>query len=351
MAFVVPIVCLYYFPGEVLSANNIPVAAPILDPKSNTETTEGLTVAVPLQEKDDTVGVGLVKMEEEDKLPQSVIDRVKTFVFFFGHARSGHSIVGSLMDAHPHMVISHEFDVFTKLSEGALVPNKSEIFNGLWRNTRRALSELRAKSTVGKGYTLFVDGLYQGRYIDHIDVIGDKKGDSTTYLLLTKPNEWSSALNVLRSLNVTLKVIHVIRNPYDNIATTLMYLLYKDEKFGYVKKLNKQYEFKSETITGWINGHFSYHRAIEKANKTYNLDVLQIHGKELILDPTGTLLKLCNYLGVTCSNNYLEICSNKIYKKESRTRHMIKWTDEQLNMIQQNIEKHSSLKGYSFDSM
>ena len=384
MMFVVPVVCFYYLPGGISSAQNVAI---FLEHESNTETstettsettegltettskttegltetstettsetTEGLTVAELPQEKDD--GVRKRMEEEENKLPQSVIDRVKTFVFFVGHPRSGHSIVGSLMDGHPHVVISHEFDLFTRLSDGSLVPNKSAIFNGLWRNTRRALSGFRAKSTDGKGYTLFVDGLYQGRYIDHIDVIGDKKGGSTTYLLVTKPNKWSNALNVLRSLNVTLKVIHVIRNPYDNIATALMYLRirYKGEKFGGIKKkkLNKQYEFKSETITSWINGHFSYHRAIEKATKTYNLDLIQIHGKELILDPTGTLLKLCNYLEITCSNNYLEICSNKIYKNESRTRHMIKWTDEHLNMIQQNIEKHSSLKGYSFDSM
>ena len=380
----VVLVCFYYLPGGISSAQNVAI---FLEHESNTETstettsettsettegltettskttegltetrtettsetTEGLTVAELPQEKDD--GVRKRMEEEENKLPQSVIDRVKTFVFFVGHARSGHSIVGSLMDGHPHMVISHEFDLFTKLSDGSLVPNKSAIFNGLWRNTRRALSGFRAKSTDGKGYTLFVDGLYQGRYIDHIDVIGDKKGDVTTYLLLTKPNKWSNALNVLRSLNVTLKVIHVIRNPYDNIATALMYLKYKDTNFGDIKKKKLIYEFDSGTIKSRINGHFSYHRAIERATKTYNLDLIQIHGKELILDPTGTLLKLCNYLGITCSNNYLEICSNKLYKNESRTRHMIKWTDEYLSMIQQNIEKHSSLKGYSFDSM
>ena len=297
MMFVVPVVCFYYLPGGISSAQNVAI---FLEHESNTETitettsetTEGLTVAELPQEKDD--GVRKRMKEEENKLPQSVIDRVKTFVFFVGHARSGHSIVGSLMDGHPHMVISHEFDLFTRLSDGSLVPNKSAIFNGLWRNTRRALSGFRAKSTDGKGYTLFVDGLYQGRYIDHIDVIGDKKGGATTYLLLTKPNKWSNALNVLRSLNVTLKVIHVIRNPYDNIATALVYLKYRDTNFGDIKKkkLNKQHEFDSGTIKTWINGHFSYHRAIERATKTYNLDLIQIHGKELILDPTGTLLKL-----------------------------------------------------------
>ena len=33
------------------------------------------------------------------KLPQYVMNRVKTFVFFLGYAHSGHSILGSLMDS------------------------------------------------------------------------------------------------------------------------------------------------------------------------------------------------------------------------------------------------------------
>ena len=77
---------------------------------------------------------------------------------------------------------------------------------------------LRAEATNIKGYTLFVDGLYQGRYVDHIDVIGDKKGLTTVEMLLESPHKWLVAFNVLKSLN-TMKVISVIRNPYDNIAT------------------------------------------------------------------------------------------------------------------------------------
>ena len=34
---------------------------------------------------------------------------VKKFVFFEGYGRSGHSIIGSLMDAHPHVIIPYQF--------------------------------------------------------------------------------------------------------------------------------------------------------------------------------------------------------------------------------------------------
>ena len=71
-----------------------------------------------------------------------------------------------------------------------------------------------------KGYSLAVDGLYQGMYDSYIDVIGDKMGgDIQVYILLTPLN-----LNIILTsciislLNIPFKVFHVIRNPFDNIA-------------------------------------------------------------------------------------------------------------------------------------
>ena len=104
-------------------------------------------------------------------------------------------------------------------------------------------------------------------------------------------------------------------------------------------------------INSFIDNYFTYLRTILSAKKEYNLDIIEIHNKDLILDPRGTLLKLCGSLGVTCSDNYLDICSNKIYKTESRTRHLINWTNEGLEMVQQNIGKYNLLKDYTFDSL
>ena len=43
----------------------------------------------------------------------------------------------------------------------------------------------------------------------------------------------------------------------------------------------------------------------------------------------------------------LDICSDKVFKTESRTCQLIKWTDQQLKMTQKNIDKYSDLKGYT----
>ena len=282
-------------------------------------------------------------------LPEPIIDRIKTFVFFLGHARSGHSIVGSLLDSHPHMVIAHELNLFTKLSRGSLTPKKSKVFNAVWKNAKKSVHGKRTESR--KGYTLVVDGLYQGTYVDYIDVIGDKKAGTTTEVLVNQPGDWSDVLTTLNSFVDTVKVIHVIRNPYDNIATCILYTMELSHDFGNAKHSNQTYQINPDTIKKEIERYFTYHQAIIDAKMTYNLNIITIHGKDLISDPRGTLLKLCHHLGVNCSNNYLKICSNKIFKTESRTRHMINWTDEQVKMIQENIEKYNIIKDYSFDSM
>ena len=114
---------------------------------------------------------------------------------------------------------------------------------------------------------------------------------------------------------------------------------------------NKSIAENDTLVTGHTKYYFLLHKAIVDAMTTYNLDVIEIHNKDLVSDPKGTLLKLCHHVGVICSDNYLEICKNKIFSSESRTRLMIKWTDEQLQTIQQNIDQYSNLKGYNFDSM
>ena len=83
------------------------------------------------------------------ELSQFVIDQIKTFVFFLGFAHSGHSIVGSRMDSHPHIVISHKLNVFALLSQGMISPTKQDIFNAIWKNTQQTIiNGIRAENVL-----------------------------------------------------------------------------------------------------------------------------------------------------------------------------------------------------------
>ena len=60
----------------------------------------------------------------------------------------------------------------------------------------------------------------------HEQVIGSKKGGTTTRLLM-KPENMEALKQLQQHLDISLKFIHVVRNPYDNIATMLLRALHK----------------------------------------------------------------------------------------------------------------------------
>ena len=293
-------------------------------------------------------------------LPSSDFKQVKTFVFFLGHQRSGHSIVGSLLDAHPHIIMAHEDTLFLKLSEdlSSKMPqfnNKFQIFNELWRNSfRSSTSGLRTEKgeALTKGYTLAINGLYQGTFVPPIQVIGDKSGGRTTLMFITEPIRWKEVFFKLKSLldNISIKVIHVIRNPYDNIATKALYKSKARKKVTKVKYGNISYEIDDSLMKQQINEYFEMFQAIQQIKHKYDLNFLEVHGKDLIENPKTTILNMCRFLGVLCSDDYLKICINKLFKTESKTRYKLVWTKQFISTVQESIINFDNLKRYSFDS-
>ena len=292
-------------------------------------------------------------------LSSSEVEQVKTFIFFLGHARSGHSIVGSILDAHPHIILAHEAKLFMTMNadlsrKKPLYTKKSTILNVLWNNSFHSSTlglRTEERKALKKGYTLSIDGLYQGMFVPPIQVIGDKSGGKTTALFMTKPLKWEQVFFKLKSvLNIPIKVIQVIRNPYDNIATSVLYKT-KGINVATVKQSNETYEIDASFIKSHIDKYFDFYRSIQMLRYKYNLNFMAVHGKDLIEDPKATILSMCNFLGVSCSDDYLETCDNKIFKTESKTRYKIAWTKDMISAIQDYIMNFDSLKRYySFDS-
>ena len=287
-------------------------------------------------------------------LPSSVIEQIKTFVFFVGVGRSGHSIIGVLLDSHPHIVISDELDVFNTLLADRRV-NKFSLFNQIWLTSHKKAITPDTNSNLhstSKGYSLAIDGLYQGSYQSYIDVIGDKMGGTTMKMFFANPRQFEKRLNRLRVLtnNLTVKVFHVIRNPYDNIATMVIYkhVNFNASEVVKIKNSNMVLNASRELVHQKINYYFNLFRASELMRQQFNLDVMDVHGKDLITNPMVIINKMCNFLRVSCSNNYLNTVSRKIFSSESKTRYKVTWTNEQLSEIEENILKYDSLRRYSY---
>jgi hypothetical protein len=137
---------------------------------------------------------------------------IRLYGMFLCHARSGHSLLGSLLDAHPEIVIAHEFHALRFVQRGG---RRDQLFQGLLRSSEN----FSRRGRKWNGYNYKVPNQWQGRY-QKLSVIGDKMGFSSTGILKRDPL-------LLRQLQATvqipIKFFRMIRNPFDNIKTLSRY--------------------------------------------------------------------------------------------------------------------------------
>lgn len=143
------------------------------------------------------------------RMLRSDFEEVERFCLFVGHGRSGHSLVGALLDAHPNVIVAHELDSLGWIKEGGV--SRENLFALLYARSRW----FSHQGAAWTGYKYAVPQQYKGEFTA-LRVIGDKKGGRSTLHLRENPR-------LLRKLHcvvgVPIRVIHVKRHPLDNIST------------------------------------------------------------------------------------------------------------------------------------
>jgi hypothetical protein len=217
---------------------------------------------------------------------------VRSFLLFVGHPRSGHSLVGALLDAHPNAVVAHELDVLRYVEAGF---GRDQLFTLLVRHQHgRVTGGLRS----GSGYSYEVPNQWQGRY-ERLEVIGDKKGGRSTVRLAARP-ELLARLQT--TVDVPVKVVQVVRNPYDNIATM--------HRRGHRRPLAEH-----------AATYFRLAATVRSLRERIDDDHFhQLRLEDMIDDPAATLRLLTQFLGVDPSQDYLTACSGIVFRTERHTR-------------------------------
>ena len=67
----------------------------------------------------------LLQAEVERGLTR-LYQNVETFSLFVGHSRSGHSLVAAILDSHPEIIISGEFNLLYKLDSFFMDPSETD---------------------------------------------------------------------------------------------------------------------------------------------------------------------------------------------------------------------------------
>ncbi|XP_065843349.1 uncharacterized protein [Oscarella lobularis] len=271
---------------------------------------------------------------------------VRYFVLFAGHSRSGHTLVSALLDAHPHVVISNEYDLLKNWYSNSRAKNAAFLTRKNVFDTLYAHAQEDARHGRGREYS--VPGEWAGQCRDgYAHVIGDKKGFASANFFVDSIFSKLDAVRHLRDvIGLPFRVIHVIRNPYDNIATqTLRYF----DKYYSVKKSGGSSKFDNETaLIFCIRRYFrlvdGYRNFVQARLDNFNF--LDIHLNDFESDPTSTMKRLCDWLELDCSKSYVKHCTSIVFTNPSKTRKLVAWSTRAKNLTETMMRKYSFLQRY-----
>ncbi|MDP9479667.1 MAG: sulfotransferase [Actinomycetota bacterium] len=253
---------------------------------------------------------------------------VEVYCMFVGYPKSGHSLFGSLLDAHPEAIIAHEQDALRYLRVGF---GRTQLFHLLLENSRRYAEAGRDWNV----YSYRVPGQWQGRF-RKLRVIGDKKGALSTIRLDKDPGLQHK---LRKTVGVSVKYVHVVRNPYDNIST-----MFRDGVFDW-KSGGRGRDLKRN-----IEDYFSLCEAMRRfKERTDPSDVFEVRHEEIVADPERELRRLCAFLNLEAPEDYLRDCSGMVFRSPSRSRNKVEWSPEDVEDTRRRSEKFDFLRGYSYE--
>lgn len=251
----------------------------------------------------------------KQQVSASRLKKVKRFVVFVGHAHSGHSLIGALLDSHPQVTIANEANVAKLVRDhrfGAM-----ELMSVLIHG---AESNADDDGWFNTGYSYKIAGSEQGRAQCPL-VIGDKKGGGNARVIRKTP----SVLEDLSTLfGDKLLFVQVVRNPYDNIAALAHY--WKEPL--QIKHVVRYFE-NMETCD-WIK-------------KSGAGEFYRVMFSDFISDPVGKYTNLLQKLSVNINRS--ELISNLSIVKEGENRRSLsyKWSKNIKREVQNRMKRFDFL--------
>ena len=254
---------------------------------------------------------------------RALFDSIETYCAFVGYPRSGHTLIAALLNAHPEIVLANELGALDWLNRGL----------GRRQICSLILARDRAFARTGyefTGYRYALPGQWQGRF-RRLRVVGDKDGARDNTLLQRRPDLLERLGRVMRA---RVRILHVVRNPYDTLATYLQ----REKEMGVtitVEQALARAARALETSAGIVRRFSAEH-------------ALTVRHEAFVSDPREGMRRLCAFLGVEAPEDYVEACATLVFPSPRQTRRGVEWSREQVDFVQKEmIDRYDFLEGYT----
>ena len=255
--------------------------------------------------------------------------QVEKYILFVGYPRSGHSLIGSLLDAHPLMMISNELNALQFFLKKVYF--RHQIFYFIWKNSKKHGLEGRSNT----GYNYSVPEQWQGK-CQKLLAIGDKKGGLSS-MMLDEKDDFLLLKEVEKISKAKLKIIHVIRNPYDNISTMVL------------RQAKRTGKLTDELLEEKMSKYLENVATNEKIKQQNPAIIFDVHLDDFITQPVEGLRRIFEFLEMEVTEKYLNDCGSIVWKKTNQSRFkMSLWTPEKIQELAGVIQQYDFLKRYKY---
>jgi hypothetical protein len=238
--------------------------------------------------------------------------------------KSGGSMIGSLLDAHPNAILADEVYALRYIQAGF---RRNQLFHILLRASQKELLKGRVTARRLTPYSWLVPGQWQGRFAS-LRVIGDSTTGSSTQQLAETPNLLEKLGRVMKPVN--LRFIHVIRNPYDPISIMMV-------------RGKRSFENASEHYFANCKMLLELHSRLNAS------ELLSVRYEDFVNYPEKNLEGICNFLGLEATPEYLKACAGILNQSPERSRRLVKWESDWVKQVQSRMSQYDFLAGYSFE--
>jgi len=171
-----------------------------------------------------------------------------------------------------------------------------------------------------------IPGQWQGRF-GRLRVIGDKRAGAVTRAIAAHPD----FLDRVRALvGVPLRLVHVVRNPFDNIAA-----------------ISTWHHMSLEDSAAYYFSHCATVGALGTVCSPG--EVLTVVHERLVREPGRVLAELCGFLGLDPYEGYLDDCASVVFAAPTYTRRKMAWPSAIVADVERRARSFPHLDGYRFE--
>jgi hypothetical protein len=249
---------------------------------------------------------------------------VGTCCLFIGHVKSGGSLLGAMLDAHPATAVADEVDVAAQVAAGL---DREQIFTLLVRGARREASGGRVTARRLDAYSLAIPGQWQGRH-DRLELVGDSRAGPTTRALGESPEQLARLWEVMGDTRVAF--VHVVRNPYEPISAM-------------VRRSGRP-------LSDAIADHRAQcRRLVVLRRHLASGDLHTVRYEDLVADPERQVRDLSRFLDLEASPSFVTACIGLLHEQPVRERDRIAWRPDDIAAVAETIARYDFLAGYRYD--